>query len=223
MGKGKWEKQMTGTPSNHRPDDDSSHFKYRGGDNPTSTSLLIRLKNGESLAWDTFMSLYVPLIQYWCRKVKDKLKRPDRQDILQEVLQKVGKSIGKFDHAGESRHFRAWLRRITENCIIDHLNEREKRKDVSQLFSDTGHIKGPIRPPTPDPFDFELTEEPSERIVLLRQILKMIRPDFSEKSWDIFNLLVNAEKPSSEVAAQMEMKPDSVRRTRTRILNRIYA
>lgn len=47
---------------NH-PDGDSSHFKFRGGDNPTSTSLLIRLKDGESLAWDTFMQLYAPLIR----------------------------------------------------------------------------------------------------------------------------------------------------------------
>ena len=171
------------------------------------------------------MNLYVPLIQFWCRKAKDRLDRPDRQDILQEVLRKVHKSIDKFDHAKEGRFFRAWLRKITENTIIDHLKDRKKKKAVTQLYSDTGHIKGPIRPPAPAPDagDFELTEEPSEKIVLLRQILKTIRPDFSEKSWDIFHLLVIAQKPSVEVAAQMNLKPDSVRRTRIRILQRIYA
>lgn len=209
--------------NNRHSDDDSTHDKYKGGSNPTSTSLLVRLKNGESEAWDAFMELYTPLIRHWCRKAK-KLNRPDRQDILQQVLEKVCKSIGKFDRTKEGRFFRAWLRKITENCIIDHLKERKKKKDISQLYSDTGRIKGPIRPPepTPEAIVFELTEEPSEKIVLLRQILKTIRGDFSEKSWDIFNLLVNAEKPSSEVAAQMGLKPDSVRRTRARILQRIY-
>lgn len=216
---------MTGTHLDHRKDDDSSHFKFHGGDNPTSTSLLIRLKNGEPVAWENFMDLYVPLIQFWCRKAKDKLDRPDRQDILQEVLRKVHKSIGKFDHAKEGRYFRAWLRKITENTIIDHLNEREKKKDISQLYSDTGHIKAPIRPPEPIPsdIDFELTEEPNEKIVLLKQVLKTIRSSFSDQSWDVFNLLVIAEKPSIEVAAQMNLKPDSVRKVRSRILKRIYA
>lgn len=204
-------------------DEDSSHFKYRGGDNPTSTSLLVRLKNGEPVAWENFMNLYVPLIQHWCRKAGDKLDRPDRQDILQEVLQKVHKSIGKFDHTRQGRFFRAWLRKITENTIIDHLNEWKKKKGVSQLFSDTGHIKGVIRPQhSPEHILFELTEEPNEKIVLLKQVLKTIRPCFSEQSWDIFNLLVIAEKPSAEVAAQMKLKPDSVRKVRSRILKRIY-
>ena len=169
------------------------------------------------------MALYVPLIQFWCRKAKDKLDRPDRQDILQEVLRKVHKSIGKFDHAKEGRYFRAWLRKITENSMIDYLNEREKKKNVSQLFSDTGHIKGPIRPQTlPEHALFELTEEPNEKIVLLKQVLKTIRSSFSEQSWDIFNLLVIAEKSSNEVAAQVDLKPDSVRKVRSRILKRIY-
>lgn len=120
-------------------DADSSHIRYRGGDNPTSTSLLIRLKNGESQAWGTFMELYTPLIRHWCRKAKDKLQRPDRQDILQEVLGKVSKSIDKFDHAREGRFFRAWLRKITENTIIDHLNDRKRRKP-SRNYSATPAI-----------------------------------------------------------------------------------
>ncbi len=197
-------------------DADSSYFPYSGGENPTSTAFLVRLQSGQAEAWKDFMELYVPLIRYWCRR-KNVLTRPERQDILQEVLQKVSKSIQQFDHARQERSFRAWLRRITVNQICDYLRGKANDVDASRLYSDPDYLQIPL--PTDDEVDPE--QEAGEQVVLLRQILKRIEPEFKEKSWDVFHLLFVAEKDSSEVAETLEMKSNAVRQIRLRILKRI--
>lgn len=102
------------------------------------------------------------------------------------------------------------------------MEEREARKNVSRLYSDTGHIKYPIQKPATPDFDAPATEDDeNEQRVLLKQIVKRIRGDFTEKSWDVFHLLIVAENTSSEVAETMQMKPAAVRQIRCRILRRL--
>lgn len=202
-----------------RNDSDSSYHPYKGNLSPTSTTLIVQIRDGESVAWSRFMELYTPLIRYWCRKPGGKLTRLDRQDITQEALAKVGKSIKDFDEHREGRSLRAWLRTITQHTIADFLDKNEKRKDVSQLMSDTGPHKHPGKEAYNKPF--ELVEDSREKIVLLRQVLKAVKLEFSREQWEVINLFVNAEKTSPEVAEAMNMKPDAVRKIKSRILKRI--
>lgn len=196
-------------------DTDSSAFPYKDGINPTSTSLLIRIQNKEILAWSRFMELYTPLIRDWCKKPGGKLNRQDRQDATQEVFVKAAKAIKDFDIHREGRSFRAWLRVITTNVINDFLEKRAKRKDVDRLMSDSGPIKETYG------LSFELSEDPNEKQVLLRQVLKSIKPQFSDRDWEILNLLVNAGKNSTEVASIMGVSGAVVRQVKSRILKRI--
>ena len=206
-------------------DNDSSYFQYRGRDedNRTSASFLARLQGRDSETWKDFMGLYVPLIRYWCRRKKNVLTRPERQDILQDVLQRVSTSIGAFDYQRRKRSFRGWLRRITENRIYDFLQERTKRADAARLFSDPDCLNIPIPTPAVPEFDDEIDpeREAEEHLVLLKQVLNRIKQEFREESWDVFRLLFVAEKDSSEVAEVMNMKCDAVRQIRSRILKRI--
>ena len=101
--------------------------------------------------------------------------------------------------------------------MIDTLREKENRKDVSQLMSDTGHIKWPQKLFVET---FE-QEEPNERLILFKQVLKTIEANFSEKHRDVFNLLIVAEKDSVEVAEIMGMNAPAVRQIKSRILKRI--
>lgn len=211
--------------------DDSSYFQFRGdynvNDNKTSTTFLVRLQDRESGAWKDFMDIYVPLIKFWCRKRKSELTHAERQDILQEVLQSVSSSIGKFDHTREERSFRGWLRRITRNRICDHLREKVKNEPIVGLCNNPDHLNVPVPSPVlpseaPELEDIvDPEEEAGEQRVMLKQVLKRIRPEFREKSWDVFHLLFIAEKDAPDVAKTMNMKVDAVRQLRSRILKRI--
>lgn len=200
-------------PLRRQKDNDSSRHPYRG-EAETSTTLLFRIKNGEPVAWSRFVDIYAPLIRHWCLRPGGRLSRGDRQDITQEVLAKAAHGITEFDEQREGRSFRAWLRTITRNTIADFFEKNEKRRDVSRLMSDTGHIKEPYS-------RFELPEEPNEKILILREVLKRVRPSISDKDWEIVGLFVNADKTSSEVAESMNMKPDTVRKIKGRVLKRI--
>lgn len=197
-------------------DADSSHYPYQGREalSPTSTGLILRIKEGETAAWERFVALYLPLIRHWCRRPGGVLTRMDRQEIAQEVLLKVSRAIGDFDERREGRSLRAWLRKITENTIADKLEYVRKRLPVSRLMSDTGHFKYEKQP-------FELPEEPTEAVILLRQVLKIVEPEFSPRDWEIVDLFVNGRQTSSQVAEAMDMHPETVRRIKNRILNRV--
>lgn len=208
---------MTARPN----DNNSSYFQYPGGENKTSTAFLIELQGRNYEAWKNFMDFYVPLILHWCDK-KESLKRPDRQDILQEVLVKVSKSIDQFDLSRPGRSFRAWLRRITENQICDHFRKQAKRPVVDRLHSDPNHPDHPIQ--GPDIWDLDASdsdEEARDQHVLLKQIIKRIKSEFREKSWKVYHLSFIVGKDSAEVAKEMGMKNDAVRKIRSRILRRL--
>ena len=203
--------------------DDSSYF-FQGDRNrdvpETSPTFLARLQSQESEAWKDFTEIYVPLIKFWCRQPKGALTHAERQDVLQEVLQSVAMSIKKFDHTREERSFRGWLRRITKNQISDHFREKAKDENVERLPSDPERWS--ISIPAPE-FDdaVDPEEEVSEQQVLLRQILRRIRPEFREKSWEVFPLIVASEKDSTQIAEMTGMTSTAVRQIRSRILRRI--
>ena len=209
--------------------DDSSYFAFRGdqnqGEQKTSTTFLVRLQDQDPEAWKDFTEIYAPLIKFWCRLRKDELTHAERQDILQEVLQSVLLSIKNFDYTHAERSFRGWLRRITKLRICDHLREKVKDGQVSRLGSDSNCLNiAVLSPETPEPDDaIDPEEEAGERVVLLRQVLRRIRPEFRENSWEVFRLLFVAEKNSAEAAEMMEMTPEAVRQIRSRILRRIQA
>ncbi len=196
-------------------DDDSSDFPYKNNIDPTSTTLLVRIQHGEAVAWSRFVELYTPLVRDWCKKPGGKMKRQDRQDATQEVFVRAARTIKDFDIHREGRSFRAWLRVITTNVINNFLEKYEKRKDVDRLMSDSGPIKESYHTP------FELSEEPDEKKQLLRQMLKYVKSQYSERDWEILNLLVNAGKNSTEVAKIMGLTGAAVRQIKSRILNRI--
>lgn len=197
-------------------DADSSHFPYKGESQSTSTGLIQRLKENESAAWERFVSLYAPLVRYWLRDFT-KMSRVDRQDILQEILGKVNKSIKDFDEKMENRSFRGWLRTITRHTALDYLEKNERRKTVNRLSRDTGHFKAP------KPVEVDLEEEENEKVVLLQAILETVKKEISERDWEIVNLFVNAGKTSAEVGEIMSMPGETVRRIKNRILQRLRA
>ncbi|MDO5580919.1 MAG: sigma-70 family RNA polymerase sigma factor [Planctomycetia bacterium] len=135
--------------------------------------------------------------------------------LSQRVLIKVHKSIGKFDLDRPNRMFRAWLREITKNVICDFIREEKRRRKTISLTDRSSLIENAIQIEFPEP------NEDDEKSILMHRILELIHPEFDEKHWEIFFLFINAGQTSTEVAKAMNMKPDTVRKIKNRILKRI--
>src|SRR4051794_36638433 len=88
----------------------------------TSRSLLRRMRADDPAAWERLVTLYAPLVWYWCQRAG--LPLQDAADVAQEVFQAVATHVDHFhgDRPGDT--FRGWLRRITANKVRDHFRKR---------------------------------------------------------------------------------------------------
>src|SRR5436190_6698074 len=60
----------------------------------TSRSLMERVRADDASAWDRLVSLYAPLVFYWCRRAD--LQEEDAADVLQEVFLAVATHLRGF-------------------------------------------------------------------------------------------------------------------------------
>ena len=67
--------------------------------------------------------------QYCLTKRHRDLSPHDRDDIVQDVLVKIWRSLASFD---PTAHAEPWVSRITSNCAIDFWRRRNAIKEVSQ-------------------------------------------------------------------------------------------
>ena len=96
---------------------------------PTSFSLLDRLKvaGPEASDWNRLQGIYLPLIERWLGRVPG--LRDESADLAQEVLVVVFREIPRFERQREGS-FRAWLRKVTVNKVLNYRRQRHRRPAV---------------------------------------------------------------------------------------------
>ena len=97
--------------------------------NPTSFSLLDRLKvaGPEASDWNRLQGIYLPLIERWLGRVPG--LGDESADLAQEVLVVVFREVPRFERQREGS-FRAWLRKVTVNKILNYRRQRHRRPAV---------------------------------------------------------------------------------------------
>ena len=188
----------------------------------TSRSLLVRLRDDDPAAWERLVTLYSPLVYYWCGKMS--LPDQDMADVFQEVFQSVATHINDFrkDRPGDT--FRGWLRTITRSKVYDHYRRQTRQPNAA------GGTEAQIRfsqMPADDSSDetpSDSTNESSEEEIyndLFLRALNLIRDNFAERTWQAFWRVVVDGKTPNEVAEELEMRPGTVRVAKSRVLHRL--
>ncbi len=98
-------------------------------DDRTRSTLLMRLKDRtDADAWETFASLYRPLIVSYA--LSRQLSVADSEDVAQQCTQAVLEKIDGYEHLSS---FKAWLRAIADHKIIDQFrrNRRQVQGDTA--------------------------------------------------------------------------------------------
>jgi RNA polymerase sigma factor (sigma-70 family) len=88
-------------------------------DESTRQSLILRLQNGgDEAAWQEFAAIYQPLIYRLIRRhgVQD----ADAQELTQQAMVAVASAIQRQGYSFTGS-FRAWLRRIARNMMVNYL------------------------------------------------------------------------------------------------------
>jgi RNA polymerase sigma-70 factor, ECF subfamily len=180
----------------------------------TSRSLLARVQADEPDAWERLVSLYAPLVLHWCRGRG--LQDQDVADIFQDVFQSVVAYVGQFRRERSTDTFRGWLRRITQNKIIDHFRRLGRE---TQAAGGSSVQEWWARVPEPHPIDDDAPDA-LERGLFAR-VLSLIRDEFAERTWLAFWRTAVEGKDSRDVGADLAMSPGAVRVAKARVLRRL--
>lgn len=184
-------------------------------DDPTSQSLLSRVRKDDSDAWTRFFALYDPLIRLWCAKVG--LREPHLDDVKQEVFIAVRKHLADFKKDSPNDSFRAWLRTVTSSKIADFWR-RQKADAVPVGGSDALKIIAAVPDSTDDSSKSELTEEKG---VLYRMAVELMKTDFENNTWSAFWRTVIDGLSAREVADELGITRNAVHLAKARVLKRL--
>jgi RNA polymerase sigma-70 factor (ECF subfamily) len=182
----------------------------------TSSSLLASLRTGDQDAWRRLVRLYGPLVYRWCRRAR--VAPQDAADIGQEVFRAVSAALGRFRHDQAGSTFRGWLWTITQNKIRDHLRRQATVPVAVGGGSSHTWLIGAVADPA----------SASSSAVggvgrLLAAGLETIRGEFEDRTWQAFwRVAVRSELPG-DVAADLGMTANAVRKAKCRVLARLRA
>ncbi len=204
-----------------------------GSENRTSQSLIVGVQENDQEAWERLVELYSPLVYFWCQE--SGLPAPDLNDIFQEVFHALARNINKF-RPRENGSFRGWLRTLTRHKVSDHFRKagREPQpqggtealqylqqfpaaddRHSTLSFQDALNSTDTSNSTRPRNVELELQR------ALLRRALSNIRSHFSEQTWRAFWMVVIDGRETGDVAADLAMRPGTVRVAKFRVLKRL--
>jgi RNA polymerase sigma-70 factor (ECF subfamily) len=154
-------------------------------------------------------------VYHWCRQAG--VPSGDREDVFQEVFLAVASSIGRFrrDRPGDS--FRGWLLTITRSKIID-LARRRLSQPGAQGGSDAYQQLLAV---ADEPLSANEPGAPDEQRQRLLRALELIRGEFEPQTWQAFWRTAVDGVSAPDVAAELGMTGQAVRKAKSRILARL--
>jgi RNA polymerase sigma-70 factor (ECF subfamily) len=184
----------------------------------TRASLLFRLRDSQDHeAWVEFVSLYEPVIYRMLRRYG--LQDADAREVMQDLLMAVSGSIDRWDPAEERGSFRAWLRTVARNLVINWLKQRQRRvaatggSDLQAMLSGLPDDSGPETAE----FDHEL------RRAMFQQAAEQVRAEVQPATWQAFWETGVVGASPVETAKKLGMTVGAVRVAKCRVLARLQA
>lgn len=182
----------------------------------TRASLILRLPDAaDARAWDDFVQIYGPLVYRLARR--HGLQPADADDLVQDVLSAVARSVGDWLARSDRGQFSPWLLRIAKNLAVNSLT-RHKHRPIGTGDSNVAYLLSQ-HPANGDAagneFDLEYRRE------LFLWAAHRIREQFTESTWQAFWLSTVEDQSITAVAAQLNVSAGSVYIARSRVMARL--
>jgi RNA polymerase sigma-70 factor (ECF subfamily) len=179
----------------------------------TSTSLIAGVQAHDEGAWQRLVNLYGPLVYYWCRRAG--ISPQDAGDVAQEVFRSASSAIAAFHKSSNGGTLRGWLHAITKNKICDHYRARSVRVEA---LGGTDAQQVLLQVPAAN--ELEADSAPAVS-ALLRRALDQVRGDFNDQTWQCFYRGVIEERDAGDIAEELGISPNAVRKAKARVLQRL--
>lgn len=192
----------------------------------TRNTLLVNLAGKQhQSAWFDFSHLYEPVIYRFARRRG--LQHTDAIELTQQVMLKVMKSAENWSQDQPPNHFRAWLKTVANNTLINMLTRDQKHRaagtmrgeDESRIGQDARNEQSERRAIV-SANDEELWESEELRSIL-RCAAQNIRSEFSADSWQAFERTLLGNESVEDVARDLQKKCGAIYAARARIVRRL--
>ena len=186
----------------------------------TRRSLITRLKNlDDHEAWREFFQTYWKLI--YSVGLKSGLTDTEAEDVVQETVVTVAKTMEKYRYDREKCRFKTWLMRITRMRIVDQFRKRGPEfVDAGRTGSDTG--TGTVnRIPDPAPPFAETLWDDEWRKNLMDAAMDRVKKRVKPEHYQIFYLSVVKELGTVHVARMIGVSVAQVYLVKHRVAARV--
>jgi RNA polymerase sigma factor (sigma-70 family) len=174
---------------------------------PTRLSLLNRLKVVENQdSWQEFFETYWSLI--YSTALRSGLSDAEAQDVVQETVICVARSMPKFDYDPKIGSFKAWLRKLTRWRVLDHLRKRNTHPTPFANFGADFPAVLEIPDESDSAFDQNWDEEWKRAII--ETAVEKTKARVDEKQFQIFELCALQAWPVEKVASTLNISRASV-------------
>jgi RNA polymerase sigma-70 factor (ECF subfamily) len=155
------------------------------------------------------------MVYGWCRR--SGLSEEDVADVFQETFRSVSNALGRFEPNEHRGAFRAWLRTVARSKIADQF------KRIAHQPQAQGGTEANVRlTDTEDPLgDDSESDAENDHARLVRRVLELIRPQFSERTWTAFNQVAIEGRDTCDVARELNMTDQAVRQANYRVRRRV--
>jgi RNA polymerase sigma-70 factor (ECF subfamily) len=170
--------------------------------NPLATrySLLSRLQNWDDQdSWRDFFNTYWRLI--YSTALKSGLSESEAEDVVQETVISVAKSLDKFKRDRTLGSFKGWLRNIIRWRMADQFKKRPggSYREAEALETESGRWD-PAELPDPAGSQWEAVWEKEWQTNLMETAKENVRRNVKEEHYQIFDLYVLKQWPVKKIA-----------------------
>lgn len=170
---------------------------------PTRESLLSRLKDWEDdESWREFFGIYKKLLFSFA--IKAGLSEQESEEVVQETIISVAKTIKDFQYDPERCSFKSWLRHLAQKRIADSFRRRARQPQMKE----TAHV-GTVRTaaiervPDPAAANLDALWEEEWQKELLEAAIARVKAEVSSEQYQMFDFYVLKKMPVSKVASAL--------------------
>lgn len=181
----------------------------------TKQTLLVRIKDkDDQQAWEEFVVYYDSFILRVLRSLR--IDSAEEDDLKQEILLKLWKSLKSLDYNPQRARFRTWLGTVIRNKVYDFL--RKKQRTVKS---------SPVEDFQVEQQSVDLNEEEMINIIdkewcknITQIALKNLESVFSGNAIQVFKLSLE-ETPAKKIAEKLDIAENSVYTLRKRVESKL--
>jgi RNA polymerase sigma-70 factor (ECF subfamily) len=194
---------------------------------PTRKSLLTRLKHwDDDESWRTFFEMYWKLI--YCAAMRAGLKDEEAQEVVQETVINVSKSIKTFKYRPENGSFKGWLLQLTRWRIKDQLRRRQRRmvtvteEEANRAMYAAEDMSGQAPGDTREELENFVSEaswDEGWESTLLDAALTRLKARVDARQYQVFHQLVLKGRTPNEVARALKISKAKIYLIKHRLNN----